>query len=190
MEEFCGGRTAVLGLPVAACLFKSFCDFFDMAQMPHLTRILHRPLLRSLITYALPCKDCLPIQILRCFGSSQFCVNRNLPQTMSTNSTSPYEHFFRYTSGRWLWDEERQLRERLLVFNVQELQRIAAESVGAQSCASITKLAEGGYNKVFRLVMDNGSVAIARIPNPNAGPAHKTTASEVATMDFVRFLYH
>ena len=73
---------------------------------------------------------------------------------------------------------------------MQELQRIAAESVEAQSCISITKLAEGGYNKVFRLVMDNGSVAIARIPNPNAGPAHKTTASEVATMDFVRFLYH
>jgi hypothetical protein len=109
---------------------------------------------------------------------------------MSTNSTSPYEHFFHYTSGRWLWDEESQLRERFLVFNVQELQRIAAESVGAQSCVSITKLAEGGYNKVFRLVMDNGSVAIARIPNPNAGPAHKTTASEVATMDFVRFLCH
>jgi hypothetical protein len=46
------------------------------------------------------------------------------------------------------------------------------------------------YNKVFRLVMDNDSVAIARIPNPNAGPTHKTTASEVATMDFVRSLYH
>ncbi|KAE9365715.1 phosphotransferase enzyme family protein [Stipitochalara longipes BDJ] len=105
---------------------------------------------------------------------------------MSTNSTSPYEHFFHYTSGRWLWDEESQQRERFLAFNVQELQRKAAESVGAQSCVSITKLAEGGYNKVFRLVMDNGSVAIARIPNPNAGPAHKTTASEVATMDFAR----
>jgi hypothetical protein len=108
---------------------------------------------------------------------------------MSANSASPYEHFFHYTSGRWLWDEESQLRERYLVFNVQELQRVAAESVGAQCCVSITKLAEGGYNKVFRLVMDNGSVAIARIPNPNAGPAQRTTASEVATMDFVSFIY-
>ena len=86
------------------------------------------------------------------------------------------------------WDEQSQLRERFLIFNVPELQRIAAESVGAQSCVSIVKLAEGGYNKVFRLVMNNGYVAIARIPNPNAGPAHKTTASEVATMDFVRHL--
>jgi len=33
--------------------------------------------------------------------------------------------------------------------------------------------------------MDNGSVVIARIPCPNAGPLFKTTASEVATMDFV-----
>ena len=88
---------------------------------------------------------------------------------MSTNSPSPYEQFFRYTSGRWLWDEERQKRERFVVFNVQELQRIAAASVGAQSCVSIDKIAEGEYNKVFRLVMDNGSVAIARIPYHNSG---------------------
>ena len=148
-----------------------------MLQMP---RILYRPLLRPLLTHTLPCNDYLPPQIARSCASCQ---------TMSTNSSSPYEHFFRYTSGRWLWDEESQLRQRMLTFNVQELQRIAAEGIGAKSCVSITKLAEGGYNKVFRLVMDNDSVAIARIPNPNAGPAQKMTASEVATMDFVRFLY-
>lgn len=73
-------------------------------------------------------------------------------------------------------------------FNVAELKRIAAESIGAKSCVSMIKLAEGGYNKVFKLVMDNGGVAIARIPLPYAGPASKTTASEVATMDFVSFL--
>ncbi|KAJ9196650.1 hypothetical protein DTO164E3_6180 [Paecilomyces variotii] len=48
------------------------------------------------------------------------------------------------------------------------------------------KLAEGGYNKIFRLIMDDGKVAIARIPNPNAGPKFYTTASEVATMEFAR----
>ncbi|KAK0105681.1 Phosphotransferase enzyme [Cadophora gregata] len=96
------------------------------------------------------------------------------------------EHFFRYTSGRWLWDEEERLQERYRKFNVDELKRIGAESIGAKSCVSITKLDEGGYNKVFKLVMDNGSVAIARIPCPNAGPPSMTTASEVATMDFAR----
>lgn len=156
--------------------------------MPRLTRILHPPLLRLLDTQALACGNSFQTQTLRYFGSSKSSNDRNLSRTMPLNSNSPYEHFFRYTSGRWLWGEESQLSKRFLAFNVQELQRIAAESVGAQSCVSITKLAEGGYNKVFRLVMDNGSVAIARIPNPNAGPAHRTTASEVATMDFVRFL--
>ncbi|KAH7406540.1 kinase-like domain-containing protein [Phaeosphaeria sp. MPI-PUGE-AT-0046c] len=34
--------------------------------------------------------------------------------------------------------------------------------------------------------MDNGTIVIARIPNPNAGPPFKTTASEVATMEFAR----
>ena len=35
--------------------------------------------------------------------------------------------------------------------------------------------------------MDDGQEAIAKVPNPNAGVAHFTTASEVATMDFVCF---
>lgn len=109
-----------------------------------------------------------------------------LSQSIHTVSKSQqYEQFFRYTNGRWLWDEEDRLRERYTKFNVEELKRVAAESIGAKTCASMVKLAEGGYNKVFRLVMDNGSVAIARIPCPNSGPAFKTTASEVATMDFV-----
>lgn len=74
-----------------------------------------------------------------------------------------------------------------MTFNVEELKRIAAASIGAKSCVSMTKLAEGGYNKVFKLVMDDGSVAIARIPCANAGPAFQTTASEVATMEFVSY---
>lgn len=47
------------------------------------------------------------------------------------------------------------------------------------------KFREGQYNKVFQLVMDNGAEVVAKVPNPNAGPAYYTTASEVATMDFV-----
>lgn len=105
---------------------------------------------------------------------------------MSTTRDSQYQDFFRYTSGRWVWDEEQQLLDRYIRFNVPELQRVAATSVGAKECVSMTKLAEGSFNKVFRLIMDNGSVVIARIPNPNAGPSYYTTASEVATMDFVR----
>nr|POF05967.1 altered inheritance of mitochondria protein 9, mitochondrial [Quercus suber] len=84
-----------------------------------------------------------------------------------------YEEFYRYTSGRWLWAEETRLKERYKRFNVPGLKLLAAKASGAQSCVSITKLAEGGFNKVFRLSMDNGSVVIARIPNPNVGLASK-----------------
>jgi hypothetical protein len=34
--------------------------------------------------------------------------------------------------------------------------------------------------------MNDGKVVIARLPNPNAGPPFYATASEVATMEFVR----
>ncbi|KAH8591566.1 hypothetical protein B0O99DRAFT_654279 [Bisporella sp. PMI_857] len=92
---------------------------------------------------------------------------------MHDSKPQQYEQFFHYTSGRWLWNEEKELRARYVKLNVEELKRIAAESIG-------------GYNKVFKLVIYNSSVAIARIPCPNSRPAFKTTASEVATMEFVR----
>lgn len=54
-----------------------------------------------------------------------------------------------------------------------------------RSCTNISKIGEGNFNKVFKLIMDDQSVVIARIPHPNAGPPTVTTASEVAVMDFV-----
>lgn len=50
----------------------------------------------------------------------------------------------------------------------------------------IEKLAEGGFNRIFLLTMNDGFEVIARIPYPIAGPRHYSTASEVATMDFLR----
>jgi hypothetical protein len=41
------------------------------------------------------------------------------------------------------------------------------------------------YNRVLLLSMDNGMEVVAKIPNPNSGQPHFTTASEVATMKFV-----
>lgn len=66
---------------------------------------------------------------------------------MSTESACKYTEFFRYTSGRWLWNEEEQLLDRYKAFNVPELQRVAAESVRANRCVSMTKWGEGSYNK-------------------------------------------
>lgn len=97
--------------------------------------------------------------------------------------------FRRFTSGRWLWREQEQLACRYVKFELQELLGIAASVVAAQSCARVLKTSEGQYNKVFLLTMDNGREIVAKLPNPNAGRPHFTTASEVATMDFVR-LFH
>ena len=95
------------------------------------------------------------------------------------------EPFYRYTSGRWLWDEPAQLSRRYISFNMAELAKAAAQSIGASSCVEIKKVPEGNFNKTFLLTMNNGKEVVAKVPNPNAGHAHFTTASEVATMDFV-----
>ncbi|UDD60931.1 hypothetical protein AFCA_008318 [Aspergillus flavus] len=92
----------------------------------------------------------------------------------------------RFTSGQWLWREQEQVACRYVKFELQELLGIAASVVAAQSCARVLKTSEGQYNKVFLLTMDNGHEIVAKLPNPNAGRPHFTTASEVATMDFLR----
>lgn len=78
------------------------------------------------------------------------------------------------------------MAERYVRFNVPELMRIAAMAVGRDRCVDMVKVTEGGFNRVFLLTMDDGSEVIAQIPTPIAGPPHYTTASEVATMDFLR----
>jgi len=80
------------------------------------------------------------------------------------------------------------MSQRHIQFNVNELARLAAEAVGANICVSIEKYPDGMYNKAMLLTMDNGTQVVAKVPNPNAGKPHFTTASEVATMDFVRSL--
>ncbi|KAJ5390780.1 uncharacterized protein N7496_001848 [Penicillium cataractarum] len=84
------------------------------------------------------------------------------------------------------FNETDRLNERYVKFRPTELQRIAGEAMQLDYCPDIAKLAEGGFNKVFILRAKNGREVVARIPTPIAGPAHYTTASEVATMDFLR----
>ncbi|OOQ90561.1 phosphotransferase enzyme family protein [Penicillium brasilianum] len=125
----------------------------------------------------------------RCRKSLAIRTMTTLSKQM-TAANSEFEQFFRYTSRRWLWDEEQQLQDRHRAFNVARLQDLAAKAIGSGSCVSITNLAEGGFNKVFRPDMDDGKSVLTRIPNPNAGPSFHTTASEVATMVFARDLLH
>lgn len=80
---------------------------------------------------------------------------------------------------------ENSLRPTYVKFDMLELYRVAATSIGSESCVKVVKVSEGQFNKVFLLGMDDGREVIAKLPNPNAGRPHFTTASEVATMNFV-----
>jgi len=93
---------------------------------------------------------------------------------------------FNFTRGRFVVDEAFEMSQRHVRFDVNELARIAAEAVGANVCVRIEKYPDGMYNKAMLLTMDDGTQAVAKVPNPNSGMPHFTTASEVATMDFVR----
>lgn len=77
------------------------------------------------------------------------------------------------------------MSQRYVNFNVDELARLAAKVVGSKSCVSIEKYPDGMYNKAMLLTTDDGNQAVAKVPNPNAGNPHFTTASEIATMEFV-----
>ena len=77
------------------------------------------------------------------------------------------------------------MSQRYVRFNLDELARLAAEAVGSKCCVGIEKYPDGMYNKALLLTMNDGVQAVAKIPNPNAGRPHLTTASEVATMEFV-----
>jgi hypothetical protein len=95
---------------------------------------------------------------------------------------------FNFTRGRFVDNEEHELSQRHRTFNVTELARQAAYVTQADRCVSIRKYSDGMYNRVLLLSMDNGKEVVAKIPNPNSGQPHFTTASEVATMKFVSIL--
>ncbi|GKZ16647.1 hypothetical protein AbraCBS73388_000229 [Aspergillus brasiliensis] len=107
-------------------------------------------------------------------------------RTSSQKDWNTHDEFFKLTRGRFVVDEADNLRVREVRFDMNRLAHIAAESVGATHCTSIQKYPDGMFNKAFLMSMDNGRKVVAKVPNPNAGIPHLTTASEVATMDFAR----
>ncbi|KAL3258109.1 hypothetical protein ABHI18_006315 [Aspergillus niger] len=87
--------------------------------------------------------------------------------------TSPdwntHDVFFKITRGRFLVDEAENLRMREIKFDMNDS----------------PKYPDGMFNKAFLMSMDNGREVVAKVPNPNSGIPHPTTAREVATMNFV-----
>ncbi|KII91595.1 hypothetical protein PLICRDRAFT_28199 [Plicaturopsis crispa FD-325 SS-3] len=106
------------------------------------------------------------------------------PPPIAARLADSDESLFRYTSGRWLYNESQQMAQRYIKFDVGALHRVIANVCGA-SVISMEKK-EGLFNKSFIVTLTNGKQIAARIKNPIAGPDHLMTASEVATMDYAR----
>ncbi|EER37827.1 phosphotransferase enzyme family protein [Histoplasma capsulatum H143] len=96
------------------------------------------------------------------------------------------DELFIYTSGRFLYNEQRRLEERRINFDVAALKHAAEQHVGQGKITNLRKLAEGGFNRVFLLTTEDGFQAVAKVPYMITVPKHYTTASEVATTDLLR----
>ncbi|KAH6888898.1 kinase-like domain-containing protein [Coprinopsis sp. MPI-PUGE-AT-0042] len=107
----------------------------------------------------------------------------------SCSSITETQNFdlFTYTSGRWVYNEPLRLKERQIIFDVDALCRLAAESVNrpTNSIASFIKLAEGGFNRTFLVTFEDGFKMVARIPYPITAPQYFAIAGEVATMEYL-----
>lgn len=95
------------------------------------------------------------------------------------------DSIYHYTSGHWLCNDQEHRDARSVTFNVAAFCRLAAKAVGAKAVTDMIKINES-LNRVFLVRFDTGHEAIARFPTSLAGPPHFTTASEVATIDFLR----
>ncbi|KDB20263.1 hypothetical protein H109_07782, partial [Trichophyton interdigitale MR816] len=51
---------------------------------------------------------------------------------------------------------------------------------------NLTKLGEGGFNRVLAATLENGLQVVVKIPYPLSVPRRYATASEVATLAFLR----
>lgn len=96
------------------------------------------------------------------------------------------DSLFSYSSGRFLYNEEARLRERQVQFDVAALENVVAKRVGHGKVKSIVKFSEGGFNRVFLATMEDDFKAIIKIPYWISVPKTYTTASEVATLTFLR----
>ncbi|KAI9375918.1 kinase-like domain-containing protein [Aspergillus egyptiacus] len=129
---------------------------------------------------------------LRARFSSLRMVDIQLTGGITTKSANPDRHhndeLFRYTSGRWIYNENLRLSERHLVFDVSALKSIIASSSGRapSDIVDFSKLSEGGFNRVFQARFKDGQCLIARLPYPSTTPEHYAIASEVATLDYLR----
>ncbi|WEW57594.1 hypothetical protein PRK78_003061 [Emydomyces testavorans] len=93
---------------------------------------------------------------------------------------------FNYTSGRFLYNEKLRLRERHVEFNIAALKSAVEKHVRRGKVKDIVKISEGGFNRILLATMEDGFRSIVKIPYWISVPKVYATASEVATLTFLR----
>lgn len=83
------------------------------------------------------------------------------PSTVSVTDPVVDENLFRYTSGRWLYNEEEQMAQRYIKFDVGALHRVIFDVCGSPVIGMEKK--EGLFNKSFMCSLANGQMVTARI---------------------------
>ncbi|KAK2732004.1 Phosphotransferase enzyme [Myotisia sp. PD_48] len=96
------------------------------------------------------------------------------------------QDFYSYTSGRFLYNEDIRLRERHVEFNVAALKEVVSRHTGGGRVMNFRKLSEGGFNRVFLVTLENDLRVVVKIPYHIYVPKKYATASEVATLSFLR----
>ncbi|KAF2128324.1 kinase-like protein [Dothidotthia symphoricarpi CBS 119687] len=122
-------------------------------------------------------------------GLSSSSMVRGAPQASARKTDTPNNTpLFSYTSGRFLFNEAQRLKERHVKFDLEALHHAAEVSLCNKhgKIISTEKLTEGGFNRVFVLTCEDGFELIAKIPYHIACPEYYATASEVATLAFLR----
>ncbi|PKY04125.1 hypothetical protein P168DRAFT_343353 [Aspergillus campestris IBT 28561] len=85
-----------------------------------------------------------------------------------------------------MFDATISTKSNALDYSVRALKYIAARSVARKRVVCTKRIAEGGFNRVCLLTMNDGFEIIAKIPCAVPGPKTYATESEVATLDFLR----
>lgn len=131
-----------------------------------------------------------PISIF-CRGQSDFL--HTLQQlTLRLDALITEEELFEYNNGRFLVDEQQQYSKRYVKFNVQKLcEKVSAITEHGAPVCKIDKM-EGGFSKALLMTTEDGAEVVAKIPNPTAGRAKYSTASEAAVLQYREqsFLVH
>ena len=71
------------------------------------------------------------------------------PSSMNSPDWNSNKEFFKFTCGRFLVDELKNLQKREVQFNMNEHAKVAADSIGASKCVSIKKYPDDMCKKAY-----------------------------------------